>query len=167
MCIRDRTYYVQIGASQFDPNYSAAFFSVTGEPSHFSPLQSRVIFRPTPAITNNFDFEYDTNFKLFRTLSVASNLTFPRVAFQGVYSRSRRVAIKPENRTLTYNTLRGGVRIALWPKKLVLDGSADYDLLNHNLIQTSGRLRYDVQCCGFQAEMLKSDYSFKKDVQFR
>ena len=162
-----QTYYVQIGASEFDPNYSSAFFGATGEPSHASPIQSRVIFRPTPAITNNFDFEYDTNFKLFRTLSVASNVTFPRLALQVVYSRARRVALKVQNRVVNYNTLRGGLKIALWPKKLVLDGSADYDLLNHNLIQTSGRLRYDVQCCGFQVEMLQSDYAFKDDVQFR
>jgi len=162
-----QTYYVQIGASPFDPNYSSAFFGATGLPSHYSPLQSRLIFRPTPAVNNTFDFEYDTNFRLFRTVSATTSVTFPRVALQGGYSRTRNAVPNPDKRVVTGNTLRGAARFDVWPRKLVLDGSADYDFLNRKLIQTGGRLRYDVQCCGFQVEVLKSNYGFKDDTQFR
>ena len=162
-----QTYYVQVGASAFDPNYSSAFFGVTGEPSHWSPLQSQVIFRPTLRVSNNFDFEYDTNFRLFRRLSLTTNVSYPRFLLQGTYSRSRRVAINPDNRVLQYHTLRGGSRVVVWPGKVAVDGSADYDLLQKKLIQTTGRLRYDVQCCGFQIEMVQSSYRDPPDRQFR
>jgi lipopolysaccharide assembly outer membrane protein LptD (OstA) len=162
-----QTYYVQIGASDFDPNYSSAFFGVTGEPSHWSPLQSQLLFRPTVQWSNSFDFEYDTNFRLFRRLGVTTSVSYPRFLLQGTYSRSRRVAINPENRLLQYHTLRGGSRIVLWPNKLAVDGSADYNFLEKKIIQTTARLRYDVQCCGFQVEMVQSNYLDPPDRQFR
>jgi lipopolysaccharide assembly outer membrane protein LptD (OstA) len=162
-----QTYYVQIGASAFDPNYSSSFFDVTGEPSHFSPLQSQVIFRPTQTVSSNFDAEYDTNFRMFRRLSVTANVSYPRLLLQGTYSRARRVALNPENRVLSYDTVRGGARVVLWPNKVAVDGSADYDLLENKLIQATARLRYDVQCCGFQLEMLQSNYRDPPERQFR
>ena len=62
---------------------------------------------------------------------------------------------------------RGGSRVVLWPNKLAVDGSADYDFLQKELIQTTARLRYDVQCCGFQFEMVNSRYRDPPDRQFR
>ena len=43
----------------------------------------------------------------------------------------------------------------------------DYDVQNKNLVQATARLRYDVQCCGFTAEMIQSDYNINKERQFR
>jgi LPS-assembly protein len=162
-----QTYYVQIGASSFDPNYSSAFFDETGAPSHWSPVQSSLVFRPSLAFSSNFDFEYDINFNLFRRLTLSTNLAYPRVLFQATYSRSKRAALNPENRVLSYHTIRGGSRVVLWPNKLAVDGSADYDILQKELIQTTARLRYDVQCCGFQFEMVNSRYRDPPDRQFR
>ncbi|HET8647445.1 MAG TPA: LPS assembly protein LptD [Vicinamibacteria bacterium] len=160
-----QTYYVQIGASEFDPNYSSAFFSASGEPSHWSPVQSQVVLRPTPQVSNHFDFEYDTNFRLFRRVGLTTSVTYPRFLLQGTYSRSRRA--QPENQELFAHTVRGGSRVVLWPNKLALDGSADYDLLQKRMIQTTGRLRYDVQCCGFMLEMVNSNYRDPPERQFR
>jgi LPS-assembly protein len=162
-----QTYYVQIGASSFDPNYSSSFFDATGEPSHWSPVQSQLVFRPSPRVSTQFDFEYDTNFQLFRRLTLSSGVSYPRLLLQGTYSRSRRVALNPENRVLNYHTVRGGARVVAWPNKLSLDGSVDYDLLQKKLMQTVARLRYDVQCCGFQFEMVNSAYRDPPDRQFR
>jgi LPS-assembly protein len=167
-----QTYYVQIGASAFDPNYSSSFFTATGEPSHFSPLQSSMVFRPTLRVSNNFDLEYDTNLLIFRRVSLGTSVSYPRFMLQGTYSRSRRAALNPENRDLNYHTFRGGSRVVLWPEKLAVDGSADFDFLRQNpaqkmLIQATARLRYDVQCCGFQVEMIQSNYIDPPDRKFR
>jgi hypothetical protein len=162
-----QTYYVQLGASIADPQYSSGFRDETGAPSHWSPVQSSLIFRPSLNFSTNFDFEYDTNFKLFRRLTVSNNLAYPRVLFQATYSRAKRTAVNPENRVLSYHTIRGGTRVVVWPNRIAIDGSADYDFLQKELIQTTARLRYDVQCCGFQFEMVNSRYRDPPDREFR
>jgi len=53
------------------------------------------------------------------------------------------------------------------PHKLRLEGSADYDFIDKNLVQTTARVRYDVQCCGFIGEVIQSDYNLKQDRQYR
>ena len=40
-------------------------------------------------------------------------------------------------------------------------------LENENFSRTTARLRYDIQCCGFVAEMIQSDYNVDKERQFR
>jgi LPS-assembly protein len=164
-----QTYYVQLGAGDFDPNYYSAFRTATGAPSHISPIQSRLLFRPTTRLSSNFDLEYNANFRMLTQLSLAATVEYPRVGLQAVWSRSRRAAVNPENRVVNSNAVRGGARVVLWPGKLALDGGADYDILNQNLLQVSSRLRYDVQCCGFQVEMLQYDFGSqaRQDRQFR
>ncbi|HEY3120737.1 MAG TPA: hypothetical protein VGL15_08940, partial [Vicinamibacteria bacterium] len=53
------------------------------------------------------------------------------------------------------------------PGKLMVETSADYDLLNKKLRQSTARMRYGIQCCGFTVETIQSEYGVKKDRQFR
>ncbi len=73
--------------------------------------------------------------------------------------------------------LRGSARLQLVPRALTLSGSADYTIRRNSavvplvtvrkLIQSTARLRYDVQCCGFVVEMIQSDYNLNQDRQWR
>jgi LPS-assembly protein len=164
-----QTYYVQIGNGQneFDPNYSSSAFGPGGVPAHLSPLQSRLRIRPTQAFSSNFDLEYDVNFKQTRSLGLSAALTQPRLNLQIGWSRATRLAEVAANRIPTRNTLRGSGRFFVLPGRLRLEGSADYDVLGKNLVQATGKVRYDVQCCGFIGEVIQSDYNIKKDKQFR
>ena len=164
-----QTYYVQIGNGQneFDPNYSSAAFGPGGVPAHLSPLQSRLRFRPTQAFSSNFDLEYDVNFKQMRSLGLSATLSQPRLNLQVGWSRATRLAEVAANRIPTRNTLRGSGKFFVLPGRLRLESSADYDVLGKNLVQFTGRVRYDVQCCGFIGEVIQSDYNIKKDKQFR
>jgi LPS-assembly protein len=164
-----QTYYVQIGNGQneFDPNYSSSAFGPGGVPAHLSPLQSRLRLRPTQAFSSNFDVEYDVNFKQMRSLGLSAALSQPRVNLQLGWSRANRVAEVAADRLPTRNTLRGSGRFFVLPGRLRLESSADYDVLGKNLVQATGKVRYDVQCCGFIGEVIQSDYNIKKDKQFR
>ena len=164
-----QTYYVQISDRQneFDPNYSSSAFGPGGEPRHLSPLQSRVRFRPTSGFSSNFDVEYDVNFGQMRSLSLSTTLTQPRLNLQLGWSRALRLAELAADRKPTRNTLRGSGRFAVLPGKVMLEGSADYDVIDKNLVQFTARARYDVQCCGFIGEVIQSDYNIKQDKQFR
>jgi LPS-assembly protein len=161
-----QTYYVDIatGANLFDPNYSSAVFGKTGEPAHLSPLQSNLRIRPTPRVSTNFNLEYDVNFREVRSLSLSTNVNYTRFGFDARWYRGLfRITL---DRTRPVDTVRGSGRLQLLPGKLTAAGSVDYDVANKNLVQATARLRYDVQCCGFIAEMIKSKYNVK-DRQFR
>lgn len=164
-----QTYYVQIGSDQgeFDPNYSSAFFGTEGEPSHYSPILSRMRFKPTRDFHTDFTLEYDVNFKQIRTLSLSTGLNGARGNLQATWSRARRIAVKPENRVVTRNFLRGSASLQLVPGKLTLDGSANYDLLDKSLIQATGRLRWSVQCCGFSIQAIQYDFNDRQERQIQ
>jgi LPS-assembly protein len=160
-----QTYYVNIADRQneFDPNYSSAAFDENGQPSHLSPIQSRLRLRPTTWFSTNFDLEYDVHFKAVRMLGLSTNYNGSRVGLQAQWSRGKRLDqfLQSVNR----NTLRGSASIAVVPRRLTLQGSAAYDLLSKRMIQNTARLRYDVQCCGFIVETLQSQ--FREERQFR
>jgi hypothetical protein len=161
-----QTYYVDIasGANIYDPNYSSAVFGANGQPAHKSPLQSRLRIRPTPAVSTNFDLEYDVNFKEVRSLSLSTSINYRYFGFDARWFRGTyRITL---DQTRPTNTMRGSGRLALLPGKLTATGSADYDVINKTMVQSTARLRYDVQCCGFVAEMINSKYNLK-NKQYR
>jgi LPS-assembly protein len=161
-----QTYYVDIanGQNEFDPNYSSAVFGKSGTPAHKSPLQSRLRIRPTPKISTNFDVEYDVNFKEVKSLSLSTTLNYSRFGFDARWFRG--IYHVTLDTTLPTNTVRGSARVQLVPDKLTATGSVDYDVANKTTVQSTARLRYDVQCCGFLAEFIQSKYNVK-DHSFR
>jgi hypothetical protein len=160
-----QTYYVDIadGQNEFDPNYSSAVFDASGKPSHLSAIQSRMRIKPTNTFNTNFDIEYDVNFHAVRSLGLSTNYSGSRFVLQAAWSRGKRLDqfLQGVNRS----TIRGSSAIFLVPRRLTLQGSAAYDLLNKKMVQSTARLRYDVQCCGFIIETLQSQ--FRQDRQYR
>jgi LPS-assembly protein len=164
-----QTYYVNIKdqQSEFDPNYSSVFFGPGGVPTHVSPVQSRMRLRPTPAFTTNFDLEYDVKFRQMRSMGLNTSLERDHYGIQAGWWRGRNVAGLTQNRALTRDTLRGSARLDVLPGRMRLEGSADYDILQKNMVQSTARVRYSVQCCGFTVEAIQSDYNIRQDRQFR
>jgi LPS-assembly protein len=164
-----QTYYVQIadGQNNFDPNYSSSAFGPGFKPEHLSPLMSRMRLKPTPGVSFDFNVEYDVNFKQVRRTSVSGNVGTSRLTLNGGWSRSVRLAEDPAERTVGSHTVRGNAAIELVPKRLTLEGSADYDLVNDLLWQMRGQVRYSVQCCGFSVEHIRYNWNGRDEVQWR
>jgi hypothetical protein len=164
-----QTYYVQIGDSQneFDPNYSSGAFGPGGVPSHYSPLQSRLMLRPTGTTTINFDTEYDINFKQIRTFTLSGQLRARRADFLAAWSQSKQVSEVPEERIKVSDTIRGMARFELVPTHLTIDGGADYNILEKEMVSSRARLRYQVQCCGFVVELIRYNYNERVENQWR
>ncbi len=164
-----QTYYVEIRDAQneFDPNYSSSSFGPGGRPDHNSPLHSNLKLRPTPNLSGSFDLEYDVNFKQVRTLSLGTMLRNDRASLTGNWSRALVLAEEPSERERTRDFVRGVASFALLPNKLTLLASADYDILKKILVQARARARWDVQCCGFIAELNHFDYNSRQETQFR
>jgi LPS-assembly protein len=136
-----QTYYVDIadGQNDFDPNYSSAAFDASGNPSHLSPIQSRMRFRPTTAFTTNFDIEYDVNFHTVKSLGVSTNYNGSRFVTQAAWSRGKR--LEPTQTLVNRNTIRGSAAFFVLPRRLTLQSSAAYDLASKLLIQSTGGYR--------------------------
>jgi LPS-assembly protein len=162
-----QTYYVQTGASRFDPQYASSVFGPGGEVAHLSPLQSRFRFRPTRQFSTNFDLEYDVNFKQLKNVSLSVNAQYTRAALQASWFRGLRLTDAVTRSGVQRDTIRGSARLVLWPNRLALDSSAYYDLLTKDLKMWSARARYDVQCCGFVAEVIDSAYNAKQGKEYR
>ncbi len=164
-----QTYYVQIadGQNNFDPNYSSSAFGPGFKPEHLSPLMSRMRLRPSPEFSTDFHVEYDVNFKQIRRTSVFGNLQLPRAAITGGWSRSVRLSEDPALRTVGAHSLRGNAQIEVVPRRLFVEGSADYDVVNDTLWQLRGLLRYSVQCCGVSVEYVQYDFNGRNERTWR
>jgi lipopolysaccharide assembly outer membrane protein LptD (OstA) len=164
-----QTYYVQIsnGQNNFDPNYSSSSYGPGFQPEHLSPIQSRMRFKPTPEVSIDFQSEYDVNFQQFRRQGAFLTLNYPRFSLQGNWSRSVRVSEDPAQRTVGSHTVRGSLFTELVPKRLFLEGSADYDLVNDTLYQMRAQVRYSVQCCGFSLEHIRYNWNGRAEKQWR
>jgi lipopolysaccharide assembly outer membrane protein LptD (OstA) len=161
-----QTYYVNADASVFDPSYTSSAFGPGGVPSHYSPVQARLRFRPTPRFTSDFRVEYDVNFKQLKSLNLSTAAEYERVRFDASWFRGNRLGVAAGGRTVSQDTIRGSARVALLPRRLTVDGRADYDFIEKKLIQSSAGLRYDIQCCGFRVDVVRANYSSVPDTRF-
>ena len=162
-----QTYYFDIGndQGQYDPNYYSAIFArgPGGAPSHKSPIQSNLSIRPTLTSSVNFATEYNPNFKQFSSVSVSGRINQPRVTLQGGWSRYVQVTEKVEDRTPLFNTLRGSGKVVLWPERLTVEGSLTYDIIQKLMLQSTARVRYGIQCCGFAVERIVYNTKFRQE----
>jgi lipopolysaccharide assembly outer membrane protein LptD (OstA) len=164
-----QTYYVKIsdGQNNFDPNYSSSAFGPGLKPEHLSPLLSRMKLRPSPAFSLDFQVEYDVNFHQVRRTSTYFSLNTRRVQLNTGWARAVRLSENPEERVVGSQSLRGSVGVELVPDRLFVNSSADYDLKNQTLWQLSGKVRYQVQCCGFTVEFIQYNWNGRDERQWR
>ncbi len=151
-----QTYYVKINESQneFDPNYSTGVYGPGGTPDHNSPIRSSMSLSPVPSFSADFDVEYDVNFKQVRNLTVGGRLGGSRANVSGTWNTATRVSENKADRTTIRDFVRGA--LSLQPlRQLTLEGTANYDFVNKEMLQSTARLRWGVQCCGFNLELIQ------------
>jgi len=163
-----QTYFAQISDNQaeFDPNFSSSFYGPNGDPSHYSPVQSRMRFTPAQGVRATFDAEYDVNYKQMRTLGVGLEVSGSRGTLATGWSRAERLSDVPEERVPTSNTVRASGRFKLL-EGVDMVGAADYDFIQKSLIRWSARARFGVQCCGLMLELVNFNYNGRDERQFR
>jgi LPS-assembly protein len=164
-----QSYYVQISNNQnsFDPNYTSNVFGPGGRPDHNSPILSRLRFRPTTATSADFNLEYDVNFKQLRTLGLTGRVGNDRASVSGSWSRGYRLSEVAALREKLRDTIRGAGRLEILKDRFSVEGSADYDFLRKEFLQSRVLARYDVQCCGFMVEAIQFNYNARIEKQFR
>jgi hypothetical protein len=164
-----QTYYFDIGQNQsnFDPTYYSAVFArgPGGAASHKSPIRSDLSVRPTLTSSLAFGTEYNPNYKQFTSVSLNGRINQPRVTLQGNWSRAVNLTTIVANRKPFVNTLRGSGKLVLWPERLTAEGSLTYDILQKLMLQSTARIRWGIQCCGFAIERLNYNTRYRTETK--
>ncbi|MEO8361598.1 MAG: LPS assembly protein LptD [Vicinamibacteria bacterium] len=164
-----QTYYFDISQNQnqFDPTYYSAIFNSGpgGAASHKSPIQSNLSVRPTLSSTVSFSTEYNPNFKQISSLSLSARLNNSRMSVQGGWSKNVNLAANAADRTVAFDTVRASGKVALWPERLTVEGSLTYDRVRKLMLQSTTRVRYGIQCCGFAVERINYNTPYRKETK--
>jgi lipopolysaccharide assembly outer membrane protein LptD (OstA) len=159
-----QTYYKDPNASLFDQRYSSSLFDRSQTAQSFSPISSRVSFRPTKLFYSSFDTQWVVRLRRLQSLSVAAGANYSRFRMDGRWSRRFRLQEDSTSIPIT-DTLSGSARIEALPKKVTLEGRGAYDLIRKELYSASGMFRYDVQCCGFMLAVNRISYGGRSETR--
>jgi hypothetical protein len=159
-----QTYYQDPNASRFDQRYSASLFDRSQRAESFSPVSSRVSFRPTRFLHSSLDTQWVVRLRRLRSLTLGAGATYSRFRLDARWARTFRL-LEDSTSVPIVDTLSGGTRIEVLPKRVTLEGRGAYDLIRKSLYSASGLFRYDVQCCGFSAAVNRISYGGRSETR--
>jgi LPS-assembly protein len=160
--VLSQRYFFDATASLYDPQFSTPYFTPDGTPSNYSPITSRVNFRPSRSLTASWNLDYDINFKAVRSASTAGSYSGAWGSLRGVWTR-RNIP----DRDIVRSSFRLGGSVNLTPGlRANLETSYDWSLkiLRH----MRAGIEYNVQCCGFLFDYNRYNFGgFRNENTFR
>jgi hypothetical protein len=156
--VLSQRYFFDINASLYDRQFSTPYFTPEGTPSNYSPVTSKLLFRPGRSLNASWNLEYDFNFSRLRSVSLVGTLTGGRWgSVRGMWSRRNLV----ETGRVRHN-LRG-ITTLRFGEKIQTDFDIAYDLVRKEMTQIRAGVNYNVQCCGFLFEVSRFSYGLLRD----
>lgn len=156
--VLSQRYFFQANASLYDTQFSTPFFTPEGTPSNYSPITSKLTFRPSARLSASWNLEYDVNFGEVRSVSLLGTYTSPRWGFvRGLWSRRNLVQSGSQR-----DNLRGTASVRLGQR---IQTSLDmaYDVARRSVTQVRTGVTYNVQCCGFMFELSRYSYGLRQN----
>ncbi len=160
--VLSQRYFFDANASLYDPQFSTPYFTPDGTPSNYSPITSRVNFKPSRSLTASWNLDYDVNFKAVRSASTAGSFSGAWGSIRGVWTR-RNIP----DRDIVRSSFRVGGSVNLKPGlRANLETSYDWSLkiLRH----MRAGVEYNVQCCGFLFDYNRYNFGgYREENTFR
>jgi LPS-assembly protein len=154
-------YFFDINASLYDAQFSTPYFSPDGTPSSYSPVSSRLHFRPGRTLNAVWDMEYDLNFGLMRLNSLLGNFSGDWGSADVGWTR------RALNEDDVRNHLRGVAQVRLG-ERIETRFETSYDLSERDLQHFRAGLTYSIQCCGFIFEYTRFNFgAFRNETIYR
>jgi LPS-assembly protein len=155
-------YFFDINASLYDPQFSTPYYSPDGTPSRYSPITSRVNFRPSGSLSATWNLDYDVGFKAVRSASTSGTYSGAWGAVRGVWTR-RNI---PDREIIRSNFRIGSTVNVTRGLRANFDTSYDWSLkILRNL---RAGVEYNVQCCGFLFDYNRYNFGdFRDENTFR
>jgi lipopolysaccharide assembly outer membrane protein LptD (OstA) len=156
-------YFFQVDASLYDRQFSTPYFTEDGEPSEYSPITSKVVFRPIGRISAMWNLEYDVNFQRIRSMSVVGSYAGRSWgSVSGSLSQSVQLTSGLERKNV-----RGMTTLNV-SRTVSLHFESAYDVAERELNLFRAGIQYNIQCCGFQAEYSRYQFGdFRDEGLFR
>ncbi|HEX9725246.1 MAG TPA: putative LPS assembly protein LptD [Vicinamibacteria bacterium] len=156
-------YFFQVDASLYDRQFSTPYFTEDGEPSEYSPITSKVVFRPIGRISAMWNLEYDVNFQRIRSMSVVGSYAGRSWgSVSGSLSQSVQLTSGLERKNV-----RGMTTLNV-SRTVSLHFESAYDVAERELNLFRAGTQYNIQCCGFQAEYSRYQFGdFRDEGLFR
>jgi LPS-assembly protein len=160
--VLSQRYFFDANASLYDPQFSTPYFTPDGTPSNYSPITSRVNFRPSRSLTASWNLDYDINFKAVRSASTGGNYSGRWGRLQGVWTR-RNIP----DRDIVRSSFRLGGQVNL-TSALRANFETSYDWSLKILRHMRAGIEYNVQCCGFLFDYNRYNFGgFRDENTFR
>jgi LPS-assembly protein len=160
--VLSQRYFFDINASLYDPQFSTPYYSADGTPSSYSPITSRVNFRPSRSLSAMWNLDYDINFKAVRSASTSGTYSGNWGSLRGVWTR-RNI---PDRDIVRSNFRVGGTVNVTSGLRANFDTSYDWSL--RILRHLRAGFEYNVQCCGFLFDYNRYNFgSYRDENTFR
>jgi LPS-assembly protein len=160
-------YFFQTNASLYDPQFSTPYYTAEGIPSSYSPITSRVNFRPSRTLSATWNLDYDLNFHAVRSASTTGNFSGDWGSLSGVWTRRNipgRTAAIPD---IVRSSFRVGGSVNIGAG-LQAHADASYDWSLKILRNFRAGVVYNVQCCGFLFDYNRFNFgNFRDENTFR
>ncbi len=163
-----QTYYLKISDNQndYDSSYSESGYAPGGTPAHRSVLASRMQLRPRPGWAADFNLAYNVNYKQPETMSLSTTVGGERASLRASWSRTLQLSDDPAQRKPLSSALDGAARLGRLPGGFSLEGGVQYNFARDELYHANAKLRWDVNCCGFEGEVVKRNYGGIEDFSW-
>lgn len=150
-------YFFDINASLYDSQFSTPYFSEDGVPSSYSPITSKLIFRPSPRLFVSWNLEYDVNFSEMRSTGLMGTFAAKWGSVRGLWSRVNLLGRdQVRNNLRLLNDLRLGSR---WMTNFEIN----YDIERTQMTLIRAGVNYNIQCCGFLFEISRYHFGRYRD----
>jgi LPS-assembly protein len=160
--VLSQRYFFDANASLYDPQFSTPYFTPDGTPSNYSPITSRLNFRPSRSLTANWNLDYDVNFKAVRSASTAGTYSGDWGSIRGVWTR-RNIP----DREIVRSSFRLGGTVKL-TSGLRTNLETSYDWSLKILRHLRAGFEYNVQCCGFLFDFNRYNFGgYRNENTFR
>lgn len=151
-------YFLQVNASLYDRQFSTPYFTEDGEPSEYSPITSKLFFRPIARISAIWNLEYDVNFQRVRSTSLVGSYTGRSWgSVSGSFAQSVQLTSGRERKNV-----RGMTTLNV-SRTVSLRFESAYDVAERRLNLFRAGIQYNIQCCGFQVEYSRYQFGSLRD----
>jgi LPS-assembly protein len=155
-------YFFDDNASLYDPQFSTPYYSEDGTPSTYSPVTSRINFRPSRSLSASWNLDYDINFQALRSSSTSGTFAGTWGSIRGIWTR-RNIP----DRDVKRSNFRIGSVVNV-TSGLQASVAVSYDWTKRVMQHLRAGVVYNVQCCGFLFDYNRFNFgSFRQERTFR
>jgi LPS-assembly protein len=169
-----QSYYTDQRAASYDRQNQSSLGedgSQLPPPTNFTPIRASLSLTPSPTITGEFGFEYDTRFDAVRSYRASAMINRPMLDFTGSWTKQQVIPGLAGYSDPRYaaHSVSFSSRFKKSDGRASLAYATAVDILNSRFLQHRFGAFYNAQCCGIAVDYVVvnlSHYGLRNDKRF-